>query len=329
MALKSGTLKAGLKAGMSQEKQKADRFALADQATSKYPQGMLKVPPAGTFGAESSAVQAERRIVKIPIEQLTDNPENARKIYDPKVVQERAASMAKDGQKTPVMVAANPARPGFYIMIDGHYRKRGAQALGWHELECMVEEVENELDFYRLSFLMNEERESQTALDNALAWSELLASKKIRTNNEIVALLGISEGQVSKTMALLNLPPAVLDLMREHPQSIGLHAGYELVLYAKVVGPEDALVLASRVISEKLSSRDIEELRKQQAGKKPRKAKDLSRQYKIKNALGIGASGVIKDWDSGRVMLDLKIPDPKKREEVVEELKRRYGRPAD
>jgi ParB family chromosome partitioning protein len=226
------------------------------------------------------------------------------------------------------MVAANPARPGFYIMIDGHYRKRGAQALGWHELECMVEEVENELDFYRLSFLMNEERESQTALDNALAWSELLASKKIRTNNEIVALLGISEGQVSKTMALLNLPPAVLDLMREHPQSIGLHAGYELVLYAKVVGPEDALVLASRVISEKLSSRDIEELRKQQAGKKPRKAKDLSRQYKIKNALGIGASGVIKDWDSGRVMLDLKIPDPKKREEVVEELKRRYGRPA-
>lgn len=328
MALKGGALKAGLKAGMSQEKQKADRFTLADQATSKYPQGMLKGQPAETFGAESLAAQAERRIVKIPIERLTDNPENARRIYDPKVVQERAASMAKDGQKTPVMVAADPARPGYYIMIDGHYRKRGAQALGWHELECLVEEIENELDFYRLSFMMNEERESQTALDNALAWSELLASKKIRTNNEIVDLLGISEGQVSKTMALLSLPPAVLDLMREHPQSIGLHAGYELVLYAKATGPEDALVLASRVISEKLSSRDIEELRKQQTGKKPRKAKDLSRQYKIKNALGIGASGVIKDWDSGRVMLDLKIPDPKKREEVVEDLKRRFGQRA-
>ena len=326
MALKGGTLKAGLKAGMSQEKAKADRFALADQATSKFPQGMLRYPPAESFSAESYAKSTDRQIIKIPIERLADNPVNARKIYDPKVVQERAASMAKDSQKSPVMVAADSSRPGFYVLIDGHYRKRGAQSLGWHELECLVEEVENELDFYRLSFLMNEERESQTVLDNALSWAELLESKKIKTNTEIVDMLGVSESNVSKTMALLGLPEAVLDLMREHPQSIGLAAGYELVLYAKAAGPESALVLASRIISEKLSSRDIEDLRKQIAGKKPRKSKDISRQYKIKNALGIGASGVIKDWDTGRVMLDLMIPDNKKREEVVEELKQRYGR---
>jgi ParB family chromosome partitioning protein len=142
-------------------------------------------------------------------------------------------------------------------------------------------------------------------------------------------MLGISKANVSKTMALLELPAAVLDLMREHPQKIGLSTGYELVLFYKAAGAEEALMLARRIINEGLSSRDVEDLRKRLTAKKPRKAKEISRQYKIKNGIDSGITGVIKDWDSGRVMLDLRIPDAKKREEVVEELKLRFGRASD
>ncbi|MBL4953398.1 hypothetical protein JK635_14410, partial [Neobacillus sp. YIM B02564] len=34
--------------------------------------------------------------------------------------------------------------------------------------------------------------------------------------------------------------------------------------------------------------------------------------------------GFIKEWDSGRVALDINLADPKEREALVEELKRRF-----
>jgi len=325
MALKKDALKAGLKAGMAKEKAKADRFAVADQASEAFPQGIIKSSSDRTFSAESSGVSDRRQVIRIPLESLSDNPLNARRIYDPKVVQERAASLAKDGQKTPVLVAADVTRAGRFILIDGHYRKRGAQTLGWRTLECLVEEVKDEFDFYRLSFLMNEERESQTALDNALAWADLLDKKKIETKAQLGEILNISEANVNKTFALLSLPQNVLDLMREHPKAIGLATGYSLVLYGRTSTPESVLALAERVINENLSSRDVDELRKTLTTGKPRKTKEVSRQYKIKAVTGMPVAGVIKDWDSGRVLLDIKITDPKKREKVVEELKQQFG----
>jgi len=55
---------------------------------------------------------------------LQENPLNARRIYDPQIVQERAASIATHGQQTPGLAAPDPTRPGWYVLIDGHYRKR-------------------------------------------------------------------------------------------------------------------------------------------------------------------------------------------------------------
>lgn len=333
MALKSGALKAGLKAGMQQEQSKADRFALAERAAQEFPAGLLKPPavmPPQSFGAERLPAQAGlgRQIVRIPIEFLDDNPLNAREIYDPKAIQERAASMAKNGQKTPVSIAVSPERHGRYILIDGHYRKRAAQSLGWHDIECIIERFESEMDLYRLSYELNVQRESQTALDNALAWSKLLSSGKMASASQISETLGVSESNVAKTLSLLNLPVPVIDLMREHPHAVGLHVGYELVLLARVAPEGDVLAVASKVIEGDISGRDVEDMRKALGQVKPRKSKDISRQYKIQNSVG-GARGFIKDWDTGRVMLDLHIPDQRVREALIGELRAKFESPSE
>ncbi|WP_427307713.1 ParB/RepB/Spo0J family partition protein [Cupriavidus sp. H39] len=332
MATKLKSLKDGMLAGMAAEKSRndtMDRFARAEAAISQHPNGLLQgrgaVEASPGFSAESlDDVPAGRQLIRIPLAQLHDNPLNARRIYDPAVVQERAASIATHGQKTPGLAAADPARPGHYILIDGHYRKRALASAGKLEMECFVEDDLSDLDFYRLSFMLNEQRSDQSALDNAIAWRQLLDEGKVQKEEEICELTGISAGTVNKTLALLRLPESVLGVMRERPSAIGIAAGYELTLYFKLAGEERTRELAARIIHDGLSSREVEAIRKQAQDGKARKVKEISRQYKIRTDSG-QLLGTIKEWDSGRVMLDVQLTDRSAREALVEALKSRFG----
>lgn len=331
MATKLKSLKAGMLAGMAAEKSRndtMDRFARAEAAISQHPNGLLQGRGAEAspgFSAESlDDVAAGRQLIRIPLAQLHDNPLNARRIYDPAVVQERAASIATHGQKTPGLAAPDPARPGHYILIDGHYRKRALASAGKLDMECFVENDLSDLDFYRLSFMLNEQRSDQSALDNAIAWRQLLDEGKVQKEEEICELTGISAGTVNKTLALLRLPESVLGVMRECPSAIGIAAGYELTLYFKLAGEERTRELAGRIIHDGLSSREVEAIRKQAQEGKARKVKEISRQYKIRTDSG-QLLGTIKEWDSGRVMLDVQLTDRSAREALVEALKSRFG----
>lgn len=332
MGTKLKSLKAGMLAGMAAEKTRSDtidRFARAEAAISRHPNGLLQGrPPAevvGAFSAESAdAAESGRQLIRIPLANLHDNPLNARRIYDPAVVQERAASIATHGQKTPGLAAPDPARPGHYILIDGHYRKRALASAGKLDMECFIESDLGDLDFYRLSFLMNEQRSDQSALDNAIAWRQLLDEGKVQKEEEICELTGMSAGTVNKTLALLKLPESVLGAMRERPSAIGIAAGYELTLYFKLAGEDRTRDLVSRILADGLSSREVEAIRKQAQEGKPRKVKEISRQYKIRTEAG-QLLGTIKEWDSGRVMLDVQLSDRNAREDLVELLKTRFG----
>jgi ParB family chromosome partitioning protein len=264
-----------------------------------------------------------RTLIKHPIAQLHDNPFNARRIYDPAVVQERAASIATHGQKTPGLAASDPTRPGHYILIDGHYASALASA-GKLEMECFIETDLSDLDFYRLSFLLNEQRSDQSALDNAIAWRQLLDEGKVQKEDEICELTGMSAGTVNKTLALLKLPESVLAVMRERPSAIGIATGYELTLYCKVAGEDRTRDLATRIMNDGMSSREVEAIRKQAQEGKSRKVKEISRQYKIRTESG-QLLGTIKEWDSGRVMLDVQLTDRSAREDLLDVLKARFG----
>lgn len=115
MSAKLKSLKDGMLAGIAAEKTKAapvDRFALAEQAITSHPRGLLGQPARPAFSAESQAeTSSERRVVKIPLERLQENPLNARRIYDQQIVQERAASIATHGQQTPAWPHRIPPSP--------------------------------------------------------------------------------------------------------------------------------------------------------------------------------------------------------------------------
>jgi ParB family chromosome partitioning protein len=311
------------------------RYDAADTALAGRPLGLVgptvsKAKTASDFSAEIGAAAQgnDKAIVRIPLSMVHDNPLNARHIYDPEAVKALAASIATRGQLVPAPAARHPTLSGHVVLIDGHYRKRALLAAGKSDIECVLQEVGSDLDMYRMSYLINEERNAQSPLDNALAWQKLLVEQKIADGAGIAELTGLSTAAVAKTMSFLKLPEVALARLRETPAKFGIAVGYEIYQLSKLLSEKELLELMQRTVDEDLSSRALESLRGQLENAKPRKKKEVSRQYRIK--VGKTQIGFIKEWDSGRVALDINIADPKEREALVEELKRRFqiGDPA-
>ena len=314
------------------------RFKAAEEAMDRAPSGLAGAfagsgrGASTTFSAESVAPtrhepaipspHEQRPLVKLPLDRVVDNPFNARQIYNHEVIKERAASIATHGQRVPALACEDWRRPGFYILIDGHYRKRAIQAAGKNEIECLIEPITSDIELYRMSFLLNAERNAQSSLDNALAWQRLLTEKKVDSEEALVELTGLSWGTVNKTLALLKLPSNAMDKLREHSSKFGVAVGYEVFLFAKSAPEEEVLTLMQRIVDEDLSSRELESLRKKRQTKPARKPKEVSRQYKIRS--GNAQVGFIKEWDSGKVAFEVQLPDSKERDALVEELKRRF-----
>jgi ParB family chromosome partitioning protein len=304
------------------------RFEAAEEAMEGRPLGLVGPrvpagPAARDLRAEIAAEPSETTVLRVPLESAHDNPMNARQIYDPEAVKSLAASLGTRGQLVPAPAVWHPEKPGHVILIDGHYRKRALQACGRSEIEVVIKELASELDMYRMSYLINEERNAQSPLDNALAWGKLLEEKKVADNEGIAEMIGMSPALVAKTMALLKLPKAALAKMKETPSKFGPAIGYEVYRCSKSMPEQSLLSLMDRIVAEDLSSRAIEALRVKLEDAKPRKKKEVSRQYRI-NA-GKDQIGFIKEWDSGKVAFEVNFADPKDREALVEELKRRFS----
>lgn len=305
------------------------RYDAADSALEGRPQGLVgpTFPKGGAgadFSAEIGASQAirDKAVLRVPLALVHDNPLNARHIYDPDAVKALAASIATRGQLVPAPAARHPSMAGHVVLIDGHYRKRALLAAGKTEIECVLQDVANELDMYRMSYLINEERNAQSPLDNALAWQKLLAEQKVADGAGVAELTGLSTAAVAKTMAFLKLPEAALAKLREAPAKFGIAVGYEIYQLSKLLSEKELLELMQRTLDEDLSSRALESLRGKFEDGKPRKKKEVSRQYRIR--AGKTQIGLIKEWDSGRVVLDINLVDPKERQALVDELKRRF-----
>lgn len=329
MTTKKERLLAGMLKGQAAEADKAtDRFARAEQIMEQRPGGLTApvVPseaPVATFTGESEAGQGALPVHRVPLKRLRDNPYNARRIYDSARVKEMAANLAAVGQRVPAYGVPHETEVDTYIVVDGRYRRLAAEAAGIDFLDLVIGPPMGAADMYRLSFTLNEYRTAGTPLDNALAWHDLLETRTVAKEEDLVTITGMSWGNINKTLALMRLPTPLHDRMREKPAAFGLSTSYELTLYFKLAGEEETTKLVERIIAEDLGKREVESIRKAWSQHPKRKQKDMSRQYRIR--IEGQQTGIIKEWDSGRVSLDVKVLDPKARAELVAELKGRFS----
>ena len=143
-------------------------------------------------------------------------------------------------------------------LIDGHCRLRAAIAAGIPALRVELREAPaSDKDLYLLSREMNIERAEQTPLDDALAWKLLLERKIFPSQSVLAKAVGISEGVVSKTISIADLPRSVINAISEHAELLSLRPLYEILLFWKGRGEDETLELVAEAKKKGLSSRDI------------------------------------------------------------------------
>jgi ParB family chromosome partitioning protein len=254
----------------------------------------------------------------LPIAMVKDHPRNARQVYDPERIDEMATTIARDGQRVPAVVMPDPDTPGGYLLIEGRYRKRALISLGRSTILASIVEPLSDLEAYRLSLLLNEERNDQTILDNALSWKNMLDDGTYRGQDHIAEHLNIKQGTVSKTLAVLDLPPRVLNIIRTRPAGFGIRIAQEMRQLSKLVDEAALESIAEQVLAEKLSVRDLERMRERKAHEPL--TRERSRAYPLQ--WGKARLGSIREFEDGRLKIDLSNAPENLRANIVNAVKK-------
>lgn len=244
---------------------------------------------------------------EVDLSLVVENPFNAREVYDVDRIEKLAASIKLDGQLVPALGVKQGHQ---YLLIAGHYRFKALRRGEAKTIKMMVypEGVISQQKIYEFSFKENEERADQTVLDNALAWHRLIEKQVYPTYSALSEAIGVSQSNVTKTVAILSLSESVLDVVREAPQRFGLSLLYELQLYSQHASENKTIEMANMIKSKKVLRPDIVAAREALSNKPPSRERknQMSRSYPLSYGK---AEGKIKEWDGGKVQVALQFND--------------------
>jgi ParB family chromosome partitioning protein len=214
-----------------------------DGATAAESAGQLEVsglaPVAGAYFAE------------IPVGLIQPNRVQPRQVFDEDAMAELVHSIKEIGVLQPVVVRRHG--PDDYELVMGERRWRASQQAGLEMVPAIVRDTDD-VDMLRDALLENLHRSQLNPLEEAAAYAQMLDDFGC-THEELASRIGRSRPQISNTLRLLKLTPAV---QRRVAAGV-LSAGHARSLLA-ISDPEVQDRLAARVVAEGISVRALEEI---------------------------------------------------------------------
>ncbi len=181
---------------------------------------------------------------------LEPSPFQPRRHMDDAALQELADSISQRGILQPLLVRPKPGAEGEYQIIAGERRWRAAQRAQLHEVPVLVREL-SDTDAMAAGLVENLQREDLNAVEEAMGYQRLLEEFKL-TQDKLGEAIGKSRAHISHMLRMLKLPERVLTMVREGELSAG-HARALIV-------SDHPLAVANRIVKEKLSVRQAEDL---------------------------------------------------------------------
>ncbi len=227
-----------------------ETLATADSDATSENEGLDRlVPVAGAYFSE------------IPVEAIITNPRQPREVFDEDAMAELVESVRAVGLLQPIVVRAVAA--GRFELVMGERRWRAAVQAGLAAIPAIVRQTRDDA-MLRDALLENLHRTNLNPLEEAAAYQQLLDDFGC-THDELATRIRRSRPQISNTLRLLKLPPAVQRRVAAGVLSAG-HARALLAL-SDVAAQEQ---LATRIVAEGLSVRSVEEIVAVGADTKPK-----------------------------------------------------------
>lgn len=265
-----------------------DGAALADASSVDH--SVLAATGAGLPGTPVIGAH----FAEIPTDQITPNPRQPRQVFDEDAHAELVHSIRELGLLQPIVV--RQIAPERFELVMGERRWRACRDVGLLTIPSIVRATEDD-QLLLEALLENLHRAQLNPLEEAAAYDQLLRDFAC-THEQLADRIGRSRSQVTNTMRLLRLPPAV---QRRVAAGV-LSAGHARALLS-VDDPGQQEQLAHRIVAEGLSVRAIEEIvalhePADQTARKPRAGRRLS------PALEDLAARLADQWDT-RVKVQL------------------------
>ncbi|MCX7942282.1 MAG: ParB/RepB/Spo0J family partition protein [Dictyoglomaceae bacterium] len=192
----------------------------------------------------------EEKIKEIEIEKILPNPNQPRESMDIENLRDLSESIKQRGILQPILV--RPKEDKFEI-VAGERRYQSAKIAGISKIPAVILNISDQ-EAYEISLIENIQREDLNPIEKAKAFQNYIEKYNV-THEELANKLNISRTEITNLLRLLQLPLEIQEEVRRGSLTYG-HARALL----SVDDPYWQKILAQRIIKEKLSVRETEEL---------------------------------------------------------------------
>jgi len=178
------------------------------------------------------------KVLKINPEQINVNPQQPRKSFSDRELNELSESIKEYGIIQPLIVTRQNGR---YQLIAGERRLRAAIKLNLKEVPVIVREA-SEQEQLELALIENIQRQDLNPIETALAYRKLIDEFNL-TQDELAKKVGKARPSVTNTLRLINLPDEI---------QLGLMQGKITEGHAKIIvgveGEERQMALYRKIL---------------------------------------------------------------------------------
>ena len=253
----------------------------------------------------------------VSISSLVRNKYQPRKKFDEASLEELTNSIRERGIIQPIIVRPSAEEENKYEIIAGERRWQAAQYAGLHNVPVIVINVDN-LKSLEFAIVENVQRKDLNPIEEAEGYKRLIDEFSY-DQDKVSKFIGKSRAHISNCLRLLTLPKEIIDLIIDEKLSQG---------HAKIlVGIDNAILLAKKIIKKKLSVRQAENLVRllkdnHQSSKKRKDPNILNLEEELTNKIGMRVFVNNKRNNSGTISLEYKGADQLDR--LVEVIKQNY-----
>ena len=213
------------------------------------------VDKTGAISADKSLKDEDnvgRGTNSVPIDWLIRNPDQPRRYFDPKKLEELTESIRLKGVLHPILVRPIPEghrQDGAkYQIVAGERRWQSSLKAGLEFVPVLVRELSDQ-DVLEIGVVENVQRADLNPIEEALAYKALI-DQFGRTQDEIATAIGKSRPHITNMVRLLTLPREAQEMVREGKISTG-HA-------RAIIAAPDPVGLAQMIANKNMSVRQAE-----------------------------------------------------------------------
>ena len=254
----------------------------------------------------------------LKIDDIISNPYQPRKIFDDEQLNDLTNSIKERGIIQPIVVRPSKSQDEKFEIIAGERRWLAAKRANLDSVPVVILNVDDEKSL-EFAIVENVQRQDLNPIEEAKGYQKLI--DEFNYNQEKLSkFIGKSRSYIANSLRLLSLSPDVID----HMEKGNLTAGHARAL----IGVPNSGIIAKKIIKNKLSVRQVENLVKVFKNKnivKLIKSKDsniIELQKSLENKIGLSVIIQNKKNNSGKITFEYKNLD--QLDKIIDTIKNNY-----